>query len=239
MNKKILLLLALVAALALVFVACEENTPVETTPGTENVTDATTEAPTEENTTEATTDATTEDATTEEVTTEEVTTEEETTEEVTTEEVTTEPVPTVDPYIVDLSAQPVIGAYSGYRTNEENPGGQFGHINSKNNNEIANNGGAFMFFDEGSVLTLNFMDLSQYNKVTLRVATGTQDSLILSFNVDGAEVANAEMRVVGANHLIHEITFDLSSIDATDATVTLTVNTVGICPGIISQIVFS
>ena len=143
-----------------------------------------------------------------------------------------------EPYKVDLSEQPTIGTFSGYRTNEENPGTQFQHVNAKNDNEIANNGGAFMFFDQDSILTLNNMDLSQYSKVTLRVATGTQDSLILSFNVNGEEIADAEMRVIGENHKIHEVTFDLSSVDATDATVTLTVNSVGICPGVITEIVF-
>ena len=147
-------------------------------------------------------------------------------------------VPAIEPYKVDLSEQPTIGTFSGYRTNEENPGTQFQHVNAKNDNEIANNGGAFVFFDKDSVLTLNNMDLSGYKTVTLRVATGTQDSLILSFNVNGEEIADAEMRVIGENHKIHEVTFDLSSVDATDATVTLTVNSVGICPGVITEIVF-
>ena len=157
MNKKILLLLALVAALALVFVACEENTPVETTPGTENVTDATTEAPTEENTTEATTDATTEDATTEEVTTEEVTTEEETTEEVTTEEVTTEEV-TTEPdntYEVDLSAVSATGNYPA--VDNPVPGSVFGAAHC-------------ISLHYGSI-NLGEVDLSKYSKVTVTYAT--------------------------------------------------------------------
>lgn len=83
MKKKIFLLLAIVAALTLVFVACTEpETPEETTPTvTDAPTDAPTEAPTDEPT-EAPTDDATEEVTTEEVTTEEVTTEEMTTEAV-------------------------------------------------------------------------------------------------------------------------------------------------------------
>ena len=162
MNKKIFLLLAVVAALALVFVACETNEPADTTVTTDASTDAPTEAPTDdatEATTDDTTDEATEEVTTEEVTTEEVTTEEVTTEEVTTEEVTTEEV-TTEPdnsYTVDLGTVTATGSYP--------------------NVDVPINAGSLGLTD-GHVITLHYgsinlgeMDLSQYSKVTVTYAT--------------------------------------------------------------------
>ena len=90
MKKNCLILLALVAALTLVFVACQNDTTTDTDPVTEAPTTEATEAPTEE-VTEPTTDEATEAPTTEstEAPTEDVT--ETPTEEVTTEEVTEAP----------------------------------------------------------------------------------------------------------------------------------------------------
>lgn len=171
MNKKIFLLLAVVAALALVFVACETNEPADTTVTTDASTDAPTEAPTDdatEATTDDTTDEATEEVTTEEVTTEEVTTEEVTTEEVTTEEVTTEEV-TTEPdnsYTVDLGTVTATGSYP--TVDVPVPGSLFNRDHC-------------ISLHYGTI-TLGEMDFSKYNKVTVTYATPVGELNGANFN---------------------------------------------------------
>ena len=172
MNKKLLILLTLIAALALTFIACENtpDLPADTTVATDEVTapatDAPTEAETEEVTEPSTEEATTEEITTEEVTigevtTEEVTTEEVTIEEVTTEEVTTEEVTTeevVESVDIDLTAVTATGSFPVV--------------------DSAANGPALGLGEDKHVITLHYgsidlgeMDLSKYSKVTVTYAT--------------------------------------------------------------------
>ena len=157
MNKKLLILLTLIAALALTFIACENtpDLPADTTVATDEVTAPATDAPTEAETEEVT-EPSTEEATTEEITTEEVTTEEVTTEEVTTEEVTTEEV--VESVDIDLTAVTATGSFPGVDT--------------------AANGPALGLGEDKHVITLHYgsidlgeMDLSKYSKVTVTYAT--------------------------------------------------------------------
>ena len=177
MKKKLLILLALVAALALVFVACDTDTqePEETTTASEETTvPEETEPATEEETTEeeVTAEETTEEVTTEEVTTEEVTTEEATTEEATTEEVTTE----------EPETEPAVPHYDNYSVPQEQwvvsghcPQivGSDGHANSPMVAAGGVSSGALLH--QGSI-ALGEIDLSIYEKVVLYYGVDNSDT---------------------------------------------------------------
>ena len=170
MKKKIFLLLAIVAALTLVFVACTEpETPEETTP---TVTAAPTDAPTEAPTDDAT-EAPTDDAT------EEVTTEEVTTEEVTTEEVTTE-APRYNDYNVPMEAWAVSGHAPGLTpSTDEGKGGM-----------VAAGG-----LEQGALLHqgaigIGEIDLGKYDKIIVSYGIDNSDVTI------GRYDANANNRIM-------------------------------------------
>ena len=163
MNKKIILLLALIAALTLVFVACnDEPAPVDTTvttdaptdPGTNEVTDPATEETTEaipEETTEATAETTEAPAETTEAPAE--------TTEAPVEETTAEPETEApdNSLSIDLTTVGITGSYPTVDV-PITPGS--------------------LGLTEGHVISLHYgsinlgeMDLSQYSKVTVTYAT--------------------------------------------------------------------
>ena len=178
--KKIFLLLAVLVALTLVFVACTENeTPEETTP-------TVTEAPTDAETpTEDATEVPTEDATTEDVTTEEITTEEATTEEITTEEPTTEaPTEPEAPRYDDLTVPQDQWTVSGHCPEIV---GSEGHANSA---MVAAGGVASgALLHQGSI-ALGEIDLSKYSKA------------VIYFGVDGSDVTLGHHAANAANRIM-------------------------------------
>ena len=177
--KKIFLLLAVLVALTLVFVACTENeTPEETTPTvTEAPTDA--ETPTEDATEDAT-EVPTEDATTEEITTEEATTEEITTEEPTTEAPTEPEAPRYDDLTVPQDQWTVSGHCPEIVGSE-------GHANSA---MVAAGGVASgALLHQGSI-ALGEIDLSKYSKA------------VIYFGVDGSDVTLGHHAANAANRIM-------------------------------------
>ncbi len=156
MNKKIILLLALVAALTLVFVACTESPdPADTTV----TTDAATEAPAEE-TTEAPAEETTEAPT------------EETTEA--PAETTEAPVETTEAPVEETTAEPETEAPDNSLNIDLTTVGITGSYPTV---DVPINAGS-LGLTEGHVITLHYgsinlgeMDLSQYSKVTVTYAT--------------------------------------------------------------------
>lgn len=190
MNKKLLILLALIAALALTFIACNTtpDEPEDTTVATDEVTEPTTTAPAEDETdgatepTEETTEAeVTEEVTTEEVTTEEVTTEEVTTEEVTTEEVTTEEVTTEEP-------EPEVPHYDNYTVPQDQwtVSGHCpqivlsdGHANS---GMVAAGGVESGALLHQGAIGLGEIDLSTYSKVVVYFGVDNSDVTLGRYN---------------------------------------------------------
>ena len=217
MNKKIFLLLALVAALALVFVACEENVPADTQPVTEAPTEEATEAPTEESITAA------EEVTTEETTTEEVTTEEVTTEEVTTEEVTTAPDNSLK---IDISKTTAVATDAAWIPNQHMLGphnmssdttGQINAINLLNNGYLGDTGYGNIIV--GGYISVDEVDLSQYKSVTIVAANGLvghiadawlEDAEGNKLNAEDGEIAAGDGSNEGTQTL-RTITIDLDS----------------------------
>ena len=166
MKKYLLILLALVAALSLVFVACDKtpDEPADTTVST----DTPTEEPTEPES-EDVTEPSTEEVTTEEVTTEEVTTEEVTTEEVTTEEVTTEEA--AKSVEIDLTTVTVTGSWPTVDVPVNAPALGLG----ADQHVIALHYGS---------IDLGEMDLSQFSKVTVTYVTPTGELNGSNFNAE-------------------------------------------------------
>ncbi len=83
---------------------------------------------------------------------------------------------------------------SGWRSNAENPAGQYTIINNSNSNAIANNGGAYVYFEGNSgVLTLKPIDLRRYSSISIDVATAQVESII-TIKVDGQTVASFDPR---------------------------------------------
>ena len=183
--KKIFLLLAVLVALTLVFVACTENeTPEETTP-------TVTEAPTDAETpTEDATEVPTEDATTEEVTTEEITTEEATTEEITTEEPTTEaPTEPEAPRYDDLTVPQDQWVISGHRPS----------IQDSSEGMVAAGGVASgALLHQGSI-GVGEHDLSKYEKA------------IIYFGMDGSDVTLGR-HAANANNRIMLVSADMNMV---------------------------
>ena len=180
MNKKIIILLAVLAALTLVFVACQDPVTEDTTP---TVTDTPTDAPTDAPTEEATTPA--------ETPTEETTTPEETptTEEVTTEEVTTEEPTTEAPRYENLIVPQDQWVISGHKTVITTPDDSVhgGMITAGGVESAA-------LLHQGSI-ALGEIDLSKYEKVVIMWGSdngpGTQELY--------ANNANNRFALVNAN----------------------------------------
>ena len=180
MNKKIIILLAVLAALTLVFVACQDPVTEDTTPTvTDAPTDAATDAPTEEATTPA------------ETPTEETTTPEETptTEEVTTEEVTTEEPTTEAPRYENLNVPQDQWTVTGHC-----PGivGAEGHANS---GMVAAGGVESGALLHQGAIALGEIDLSKYEKVILMWGCDNSEVTIGHYN----NSANNRIMLVSAN----------------------------------------